>query len=171
MLLLTFPPCKQWPCNFNLLCFVGSSQDNSLKSGMWEFLQPGMRCHDYASTQGRRGDAPLLSLGTCSHLWGPKHTDFLQAAKPGVENEGAEGPLESLKPIGKRSLLHLKMLLLPTDTFPFSRENRSPGTSTHNNLPVFSFQVSADSREKLTEGSSSCANIWREMHREFCRLC
>lgn len=69
MLLLTFPPCKQWLCNFNLLCFVGSSRDNSLKFGMWEFMQPGMWHHDYASTQGRRGEAPLLSLGACSHLW------------------------------------------------------------------------------------------------------
>lgn len=99
--LLTFPSCKQWPCNFNLLCFVGTSQDNSLKCEMWEFLQPGMWCHDYTSTQGRRGEAPVLSLGTCNHLWGPTYTNFLQPAKPGVENMGAEGPLELLKPIGK----------------------------------------------------------------------
>lgn len=148
MLLLTFPPCKQWPCNFNLLCFVGSSQDNSLKFGMWEFLQPGMWHHDYSSTQGRRGEAPLLSPGTCSHLWEPKQNDFLQPAKAGVENGGAEGSLEPLKPTGKQSLLHLKMMiLLQTASSPFSTESRSPGTSTHNNLPEFSFQVSADSKK------------------------
>lgn len=98
MLQLTLPPCKQRPCNFNLLCCGGSSQDNSLKFGMWEFLQPGMRRRDYTSTQGRRGEAPLLSLGTCSHLWEPKYTDFLQSAKPGVEKGGAEGPLEPPNP-------------------------------------------------------------------------
>lgn len=43
MLPLTFPPGEQWRCNFNLLRFVGSSQDNSLKFGVWEFLQPALQ--------------------------------------------------------------------------------------------------------------------------------
>lgn len=101
-LTLPLPPCKQWPCNFDLLCFAGSSQDNTSKFGMWEFLQPGMWCHDYASTQGRKGEAPLLSLGTCSHLWEPKYTDFLQPAKPGVQNGGAEAPPKPPNPQARK---------------------------------------------------------------------
>lgn len=162
MLPLTFPPGEQWRCNFNLLRFVGSSQDNSLKFGVWEFLQPalqggGEKHHccplGHAATSGNP-NAPIFSrqqsqewkMGEQRGPWTPK--THRQAKPPAFKDAS-----------------------FANSQLPIQQRKREPWDQHTQQFACIFIPGLCRQQEKLTEGSSSRASIWREMQREFRRLC
>lgn len=162
MLPLTFPPGEQWRCNFNLLRFVGSSQDNSLKFGVWEFLQPALQGGGRSTTAVPWDMQP--PLGTQMHRFSPGS----KARNGKWGNRGAPGAPKTHRQAKPPAF---KDASFANSQLPIQQRKREPWDQHTQQFACIFIPGLCRQQEKLTEGSSSRASIWREMQREFRRLC